>query len=130
MRITTLSDLKLSLKQSENELLLLAQKKLKRKPAYFEIKKKSLDARDKNNIRYVYTIAFSAEPYQEEKPTWELLPAHKQPQKPVVIVGSGPAGLFAAIRLLDHGICPILLERGAPVEERQKDTQVFFTEKP
>ncbi|MBO4940563.1 MAG: FAD-dependent oxidoreductase [Clostridia bacterium] len=129
MSVITLSDIKLSLSQDEKELFLIAQKKLKRKPQYFEIKKKSLDARDKNNIRYVYTIAFSAEKQDEPKRAFERLPIEKIPKEPVLVVGSGPAGLFAALRLLDHGITPMLIERGAPVEERERDTQLFFTEK-
>lgn len=129
MRIITLSDIKLSLDQKESELLTIAQKKLKTKPQYFEIKKKSLDARDKNNIRYVYTIAFSADKLLPTERTFERLPKERQPKDPVVVVGSGPAGLFAAIRLLDHGVLPMLVERGAPVEERARDTRRFFETK-
>lgn len=129
MRIITLSDIKLSLDQKESELFTIAQKKLKTKPQYFEIKKKSLDARDKNNIRYVYTIAFSAEKQVPTEREFERLSQEKQPIDPVVVVGSGPAGLFAAIRLLDHGIVPMVVERGAPVEERAQDTRRFFETK-
>ena len=62
MRLYTLSDVKLNICQKETELFKIAEKKLKTKPAYFAIKKKSLDARDKSNIRYVYTIEFSDTP--------------------------------------------------------------------
>ena len=40
-------------------------------------------------------------------------------------MGSGPAGLFCAIRLLDHGILPIVVERGGTVEEREKKIGAF-----
>lgn len=129
MKILTLSDVKLTLKQSEGELLKIAEKKLGRKAAYFAIKKKSLDARDKSNIRYVYTIEFSAEPMLAEERVSEKLHANKQPSAPVLVVGSGPAGLFCAIRLLEHGITPILIERGAPVEERERTINGFFESK-
>ncbi len=43
------------------------------------------------------------------------------PKKPVVIVGAGPAGLFAAFKLLERGFKPILLERGADVRQRKRD---------
>jgi hypothetical protein len=41
--------------------------------------------------------------------------------KPVVIVGAGPAGLFAALRAIEHGMRPIIVERGKDVRERKKD---------
>ncbi|WP_421920363.1 NAD(P)/FAD-dependent oxidoreductase [Marinifilum sp.] len=42
-------------------------------------------------------------------------------QKKVIVVGAGPAGLFAALRLIELGYCPIVLERGKSVEDRKKD---------
>lgn len=128
MSILTLSDLKLSVMEDESKLLALARKKLGREPKYFAIKKKSLDARDKNNLRYVYTVECSAKPYKEETPSFEKLPAHKLPKRKVLVVGSGPAGLFCALRLLDYGICPLVIERGAPVDEREKSIQLFCAE--
>lgn len=129
MRLFTISDVKLPIDKAETELLKLAEKKLGAKAEYFQIKKKSLDARDKNNLRYVYTIEFSKEKPKEETPVFARLPNNKLPQNPVLVVGSGPAGLFCAIRLLDHGIRPLLIERGAPVEEREKTIQSFFEKK-
>ncbi len=126
MRILTFSDIKLPITANENELLKIAEKKLGAKAQYFSIKKKSLDARDKGNIKYVYTIECSKEKFKETKEEIERLPVSKKPQKPVLVVGSGPAGLFCALRLLERGIAPIVIERGAPVEERERDTQAFF----
>ena len=126
MSIQTLSNVKLPIGKSEQELYALATKKLGKKPKYFAIKKKSLDARDKNDIRFVYTIAFSDEYVQIEKEALPRLPAYKQPQKPVVVVGSGPAGLFCALRLIEHGIMPIVIERGASVEERKARIDAFI----
>ncbi len=126
MSIRTFSDIKLPIGKDEKDLLAIVEKKLGKKAAYFEIKKKSLDARDKNNIRYIYTVDASAQPQKKKEPTFERLSAAKKPEKPVLIVGSGPAGLFCAVRLLDHGITPVLIERGAPVEEREKTVRSFF----
>jgi len=67
MSIITLSDVKLPLGKSEAELIKIASKKLKATPKYFSIRKKSLDARDKENIRYVYTIEFSAKEQVKRK---------------------------------------------------------------
>lgn len=126
MSLRTLSDIKLPVGKSEKELITLAEKKLGKKVKYFEIKKKSLDARDKNALKYVYTIAFSDKEEKVEETQIEKLPAFKTPEKPVLIVGAGPAGLFCALRLLKRGIKPVLVERGATVEEREKDVGLFI----
>ena len=129
MKIITLSDVKLPVTVSENELIKIAEKKLKRKPAYFAIKKKSLDARDKENLRYVYSIEFSTEKQAQVEETYEQLPKVKMPDKPILVVGSGPAGLFCALRLIDHGIKPIVIERGERVEDRAKSIDKFVQDK-
>ena len=81
--------------------------------------------RNKNNIRFVYTVAFSAEKQSVSAPILERLPEYKRPNASVVVVGSGPAGLFCALRLLARGIAPIVVERGAPVDERARAIDVF-----
>ncbi len=129
MRLITLSDVKLSIEKDEKSLISLAEKKLGGKVGYFAIKKKSLDARDKGNLRYVYTIEFGKTPPPQTERQYERLPQSKLPKNPVVVVGSGPAGLFCAIRLLDHGITPIVIERGGSVETREKRIDRFIQEK-
>ena len=129
MDVQVLLDVKLNIDQSEKELERLAEKRLKCKPAYFRIRKKSLDARDKNNLRYIYTIEFSKTPIAKIEKTYDVLPKNKQPENKVLVVGSGPAGLFCALRLLDHGIQPIVIERGDRVEERTKKINLFSTER-
>ncbi|MBQ8322538.1 MAG: FAD-dependent monooxygenase [Clostridia bacterium] len=126
MSLHTLSDVKLPLDKDESELIKLAAKKLGRQPAYFAIKKKSLDARNKRDVRFVYTIEFSADKYEEKEETPERLPQGKTPEKTVLVVGSGPAGLFCALRLLKRGITPLVIERGAAVEERERKIHSFF----
>ncbi len=129
MRLTTISDIKLPLGKSEEELIRIAERKLGGRARYFAIKKKSLDARDKNNIRYIYTVECSKEAWREGEKSYPLLPKSKRPFHRVLVVGSGPAGLFACIRLIDHGIFPLLIERGAPVEERERDILRFVESK-
>ena len=53
-------------------------------------------------------------------------PTAKAPETPPVVVGAGPAGLFAALILANAGWKPVLLERGQPVEQRQKDVAAFW----
>ncbi|MBO5240420.1 MAG: FAD-dependent monooxygenase [Clostridia bacterium] len=125
MSLRTLSDIKLSIEAKEEELFKLATKRLGQKPKHFAITKKSLDARNKSDLKYVYTIEFSTQT-PPKKPQLERLPKNKLPQKRVAVVGSGPAGLFCALRLIERGITPIVIERGASVEERERDIEKFI----
>ena len=127
MRLITLSDIKLPLDKDESALFTLASKKLGKPPRYFRICKKSLDARKKEDIRFVYTIEFSDQIPPKAEESIERLPKNRLPEKPVLVVGSGPAGLFCALRLIERGITPIVVERGAPVEERELKINAFFT---
>lgn len=118
----TLSDLKLKPSQSEKTLLSICEKKLRAPCRYFKILKKSLDARDKNDIRWVYAVECSDKPFSSPPRVFEKI---KKSAPRVYVVGAGPCGLFAALRLLDHGIKPVVIERGKPVEERIKDVETF-----
>lgn len=105
----------------------------------FTVKKRSLDARKKPDLFYVYTLDFEADNESRiirqskgkiqkcsEKPYCK--PAHgDQPltDRPVII-GSGPAGLFCAYLLASEGYCPVVLERGSSVRERKKDVETFW----
>lgn len=107
--------------QKETALIRLCEKKLHAPCRYFKILKKSLDARDKSDIKWVYSVECGTQPYREPPRTFARVAA---PPK-VVIVGTGPAGLFCALRLVESGISPVLLERGKPVEERAADVDAF-----
>ena len=120
-----LDNVKLHIGEEESNLIKIAEKCLKKPVKYFKILKKSLDARDKNNIIWVYSVAFSDKPEIEQKPIPEKL---STPQK-VAVIGIGPAGLMCALRLVEHGISPIIIERGEAVEKRRSTTDKFFTQK-
>ena len=114
---------KLGLDESEEKLKDIAARKL-RGAKYVRILKKSLDARDKNNIHWVYSLEASKEKFPAEK---RVYPQIRRGPEQVIIVGSGPAGLFCAIRLLRGGIRPLLVERGGTVEERAEKNALFFS---
>ena len=87
----------------------------------FKIIKKSLDARDKSNIFFLYNVDYSL---TTEKEPEKIYP---QVNGEAVVVGSGPCGLFCALYLARSGVRVTLLERGACVEEREKITNTFYT---
>lgn len=119
--IRRLDNIKLNITESEDKLLKIARKKSGKEIKYFRILRKSLDARDKGNLAWVYSIAFSDEK-QPEKPALEKI---KNAPK-VAVIGSGPAGLFCALRLIDRGFSPVIIERGECVEQRKVTTRKFF----
>jgi len=96
------------------------------------LERRSLDARHKGAIRFLTAISFDSDRALELGPLpgglkLDLAPpaapyaVASPPRKPrVVVVGSGPAGTFCALRLLDYGIEPVVLERGPAMGERVK----------
>ena len=85
-----------------------------------------MDARDKDNIRWVYSIEAEKKPIREEVRAY---PQVKSYPRRAIVVGSGPAGLFCAIRLIRAGIRPTVIERGGKVEERVVSNRNFFENK-
>lgn len=89
--------------------------------ADFRILKKSIDARSANPKINMSLAVFMT---GEEIPpiyTKSFVYQNVADKEPVLIVGAGPSGLFAALKLLELGLKPILLERGKKIEERVED---------
>ena len=93
--------------------------------------RRSVDARKKNDVHFNVAAAVSLrrgeEKYTPYKPWTPPAPAvlREKPRCRPVVCGAGPAGLFAALTLARAGAEPILIERGAPIEERQADVARF-----
>lgn len=87
----------------------------------FHILKRSIDARGKTIWINLTVKAFINEPFVPR----EILPFYfkdiSKAEKKVIIIGAGPAGLFAALKLIESGIKPIILERGKDVRSRRRD---------
>ena len=113
--------------------------------AAWRLSKRSVDARDRSRVHFVCSLdlelhgdearAVARAPFKHV--TREVPPAAADftrfrttnapsPKPRPIVVGAGPAGLFAALALAEAGRCPIVLERGRPVRERREDVRHFF----
>ena len=136
MRIIV-EQIKAQIDATQEEIFELAKARLKKARAFsnfksFYIYKKSIDARKKNDIKLVYSVACEAEPsskVSEEKLatfgiklspelTLDFTLHGERSEKPPLIVGFGPAGMFCALALARAGLNPIVIERGADVDTR------------
>jgi len=95
------------------------------------ILRKSLDARNKKRIHWLYTLELFPAP-ADLSGVASLLPQiimpalHPADRPRPMVVGTGPAGLFAALYLAMAGRQPLLIERGQPIEQRQLDVARFW----
>ena len=140
-----LSQIKLKIPHSEKHLKDKIIKLLRIRPQDLlsvKILKKSLDARKKPELFYVYTVDVEVKKEQDLKKklknvnnihfheatksyTWNADGDKKLLHRPVII-GTGPAGLFCGYHLARMGYKPVLLERGAAVDERIQDVENFW----
>ena len=96
------------------------------------ISRKSIDARNKNDVFYNYTIDMEYDGeydlkgviHIEKEQLDEIVVKRRSKDKPI-IVGCGPAGLFCALTLIENGIKPIIFEQGSKVDERKEEVEEF-----
>ena len=104
-----------------------------------KIEKKSIDARDKNNIMYIYEVDILTNNEEKilKRNIKDVLKAEEMKYYPPkcgnnilvnrpIVVGSGPCGLFCTLLLAENGYKPLLIERGEKVEDRVNTVNLFW----
>ena len=89
------------------------------------ILKRSIDARQRNIFINLKVRGYINEPEPQTKHLEITYPNVQKSKHQAIVIGAGPAGLFASLRLIELGIRPILLERGKNVRERKLDTAII-----
>ena len=137
------NNITLPINASHKEAFTIAIKKLKSLginpgDCQLSIYKRSVDARKKTDIKFVYSVLAGGDlppvPQERLKSAGVSYFSYSAPRfirgdekldKDVVVVGSGPCGLFAALLLAENGYKPILIERGGSVAERNEKIDSF-----
>ncbi len=141
------NNISLSLDDNVESAFRIAKNKLKKinaltADAEFSVFRRSIDARKKNDIKFVYSVLatgnFGKIPETLQKREGIALLCDATPEvcigeKPLscrpLVVGTGPAGMFAALLLAENGYRPIVIERGGDVADRVKKTEEFINER-
>ena len=143
-RVLIVKNIKLPLNASQQEAFSVAKKRIKKlcvstDSLKLSVYKKSIDARRKDDIYFVYSIAAAGHfpnisesqladlsmSFEEKRELMDFERGEECMTAPPLIVGSGPAGLFAALLLAENGYAPILIERGGSVAERKNTVASF-----
>ncbi|MBR6358180.1 MAG: FAD-dependent oxidoreductase, partial [Lachnospiraceae bacterium] len=136
--------IKLKAGEPEKALKTAVERAVKADPGKYSwhIEKRSVDARDKENILLVYTIAVEFNDTAVEKKLIDRSHGTLKHEEPVrysfspegmmemphrpVVVGAGPAGMFAAFMLSSFGYAPLVIERGSDVDSRTEKVSRFW----
>ena len=91
----------------------------------FKILRRSIDSRMKKPM-YILRVLLGRDDVFQEGSSKKLMKPLPASAKKVIIVGAGPAGYFGALELIEHGLKPIILERGKEVNARRKDIAALY----
>ena len=142
-RCYIVNDITLPVNASQKEAFAVAKRRLSALGASatgceFSIYRRSVDARKKTDVKFVYSVMVSGDmpllnadsckaksivEYTYSEPVAKL--GDENISSNVVVIGSGPCGLFAALLLAENGFGPILIERGGSVSERNASVERF-----
>ncbi len=144
-QIFIINNVKIPINASSKEAFSIAREKLKKlrvntDDLTFNIYRKSVDARRKKDIKFVYSVAVCGElPKISDAKLSEagitvlnettidcIKTGDEQLYARPLIVGAGPAGLFAALLLAERGYAPIIIERGGSISERNEAVRNFY----
>ena len=105
---------------------------------WWRVVKESIDARDKKNIKMVYSVDFDTDKtipkkilqknrcsFVKPKKRYETDPGSEIIKGRPVVVGFGPAGIFASLELARRGYRPLIIERGCKMDDRVRDVNIF-----
>ena len=127
--------IKLGLNESKEQIPAKIKKKLGIRDLNIKewhIAKESIDARDKGNIKWIYSVDFQCNKKLklEEAPCEEyVMPeVSAAPEQRPVVIGFGPGGIFAGLILAQAGLKPVILERGQDVDTRTAQVEKFWKE--
>lgn len=99
--------------------------------------KRSIDSRKKNDIKFIYNIEVLLKKELDISALSNVLPVKEKEKiireplyknKEVAVIGAGPAGLFSALRLAEHGYIPLVFERGEEVDKREITNNRFIAD--
>ncbi len=126
-------------KDGLSEYITTASQKLEideRNISILKILNKSLDISNKEQFYYKVSVVVTTDESFKNKQKFPLYIEQTEAKKIIrrtkdrpIIVGFGPAGMFAALEFVDHGIKPLIFERGKKIEERSIDVQRFIKER-
>ncbi|MCL2774601.1 MAG: hypothetical protein FWD71_14825 [Oscillospiraceae bacterium] len=92
------------------------------------IYKKSIDARHKNNIKFVYSVLFEEDKEDNNFDCIQVKPGENPQKSSPVIIGFGSAGIFCALVLAQNGYKPVVFEMGSDIDTRIKKVDKLFNE--